>query len=338
MPDKVSPGQRRSQGPLAKAGFVNELVDTINHRSLRGSGPPHPSHLLGPLGTDFLFVRNDSGDTRERGDVLQLGDLIDDSEGLFDPYLEADTPAAPPGAANLPFTVPRKCVILADGAAEDSPVKAHCSGACVAKVNVISTSHTHAEPVAGQHALRSAWYGPIELLSPANGTGEQLMAVRFQPQWPLARWYGYATNENIASTSWVQVGDWGTFGIDPVGIVEAAGGHLSVRAPGLYAVRCAGTFQWESGMVAVGNVGVEFGLGTFTGAVFSPMFTTGPLTIPYMDPVGDDELRGGSAQFALTVHMPIEENQLVDLMYKTSSSAGSTQLYRAAYLTIEQVA
>lgn len=167
---KVSTGQKLKESPLRKARVVNLLLDAAaRHQRTELSAVSHPPRGQ-PRSTDVVLIQNITGAARERGDVVQLGAYLCTADtDIHDPWFEGKEPADPLW----------KCAILGEPAEEDDIVPAHASGVCVAKVDVQSTSHTHARPVSGEHVLKSTTTGPFELLSPATGTGEHLLAVRF---------------------------------------------------------------------------------------------------------------------------------------------------------------
>lgn len=180
MPEeKPAPGQKVAGSVIRSAAFVGDLVD-MRTRFKSGSLDAHGrGKEIVPLGTDLVMVKNSSGADRERGECLQLGDFLlttdEETENKWNLWFKGEQPSAPLW----------KCVILAQPAKHNADesrcaiVEAHCSGVCVAKVDVLDLTHTHATPVAGSCILDSAGIGPLELFSQPTEEGEQLLAVRF---------------------------------------------------------------------------------------------------------------------------------------------------------------
>jgi hypothetical protein len=169
MAEKVSQGQKQQQNPLmTSARVINRVLDLANREGTGGFFRPKPD-IRQPLGTDFVMVKNLTGDYRERGECVQLGEFLLEDDDRYSLWYEGNTPEEPLW----------KCAILNKPAATDAIVRAHCQGVCVAKVDVRSLIDTHAYPVDGSYVLESGFDGMFELLETPEGTGEQLLAVRF---------------------------------------------------------------------------------------------------------------------------------------------------------------
>lgn len=168
MAERVSPGQPIRSNPLVSdSATINDVLALVNRG--KAGGFDGLGRLLpgSRLGSDFVMVKNASGAARDRGDVLQLGEYLLDDEDVRQPWFDGVQPA-------YPFN---RCVILQQPAEVDQIVPAHASGVCVAKVNVDEITDTHARFMTN-YTLKSGLAGPVELLSTATETGEQLMAVR----------------------------------------------------------------------------------------------------------------------------------------------------------------
>lgn len=189
--EKVAAGQKVAGSALRSAAVVNDLLDMRHRFKSGGLDSRGRGKEVEPLGTDLVMVKNSSGAARERGEALQLGDFLlttsEETDNKWNLWFDGDTPATPL----------LRCVILQKPAPEDEIVEAHGQGVCVAKVNVVDTDHTHASPTNGQHYLTSGNNGLLELLSPAAGTGQQLMAARFITG--VKRAFGQFTIEVIPS-------------------------------------------------------------------------------------------------------------------------------------------
>ncbi len=166
---KVSPGTPVKSSPAMSAAWLNSVSEyaAYFHSQIAG-GVAGPNDAAIEQPTDLVKVLNLTGADRLRGHVVQVGAYL---LAEIDPrylWFEGNTVAAP---ANLRIAILRQAV----KAGEIAP--AQMAGVSTAIVNVTSTAHTHAEAEAGEHVLRSAPSGAIEILSPLEETGEQEVAV-----------------------------------------------------------------------------------------------------------------------------------------------------------------
>jgi hypothetical protein len=170
MIEKATPGQ---PSPFRKASNINPVLEATNDFQQRKAlGGSRSKNSITHDGCR-VHVKNDTGGNMPRGSVLQLGALVYDAIDPANLAFVADVPADP---------VTDKYAILSLPIPDGKIGPAQAAGVCVALVDVLDVDHTRAIPVAGESVLSSAESGPIELLSPPDGTGEQLMAVRLAVQ------------------------------------------------------------------------------------------------------------------------------------------------------------
>lgn len=159
---KVSTGNKLAD-TLYREEFINDLVEVVNTYKEGRLFGGRRGVSRGSSGVT-VQVRNMTEADQPRGAVLQLGDHLLDAVSDDHPWFEADKIAEPVEYYLAVLTKP-----LLDG--EIGP--AQISGICLAKVNVGSTSHTHAKPTAGDEELTSSTAGPFEFLLPPTETGVQ---------------------------------------------------------------------------------------------------------------------------------------------------------------------
>jgi hypothetical protein len=169
--EKVTPGQRIKATPFSRATFMNDTVDLVNaFNEGRLTGGRRPT--AGSGSRVVVEVRNSTGADRVRGEVVQLvGHLLTDVSAdhpWFDAELCADA-------------VLHRIAILTQALKEDEIGPAQMLGVCLARVDVTSTSHTHAMPVDGESELASSFTGPLELLMVPEETGVQDLWALIRP-------------------------------------------------------------------------------------------------------------------------------------------------------------
>lgn len=165
MPHKISPGGHWSQ---ISASEFNRHVDVSDYF--------HGKQALGRGGlpqfrtpdTNKVKVVNASGANRRKGEVLEFGDFALSAGEVEQDQLwfQGIAPVMANGFGILVRPIP-------DGEADDCQV----SGACMALVNIIDTSHRFATPVKSLYVLQSAPVGPVRLLFRPEDEGEQKCGV-----------------------------------------------------------------------------------------------------------------------------------------------------------------
>lgn len=160
MVRKVRSGQRFKPLGAADHNAIAEAAEHYQRFARMGTGdqssPP-------PLLFDRCKVKNTSGAALARGSVLEItGDLLTDIEAEH-PWFTGDTPSG----TSVPFCVTRRA------AADDEIVEALAMGFVIARVNVTSTSHTHAALTASQTYLTSGTSDGARILNTLTATGVQ---------------------------------------------------------------------------------------------------------------------------------------------------------------------
>lgn len=119
--------------------------------------------------TDIIKVRNDTGADRSAGDVVRISGLVLGDLTAEHPWVKgvAVTTGTPFGIITKP---------IADGKFGELQV----SGACLATVDIQSTSDQFANTVAASYVLESGPAGPLEILYAPASTGEQTCLVVFR--------------------------------------------------------------------------------------------------------------------------------------------------------------
>lgn len=192
----VSYGQYAEQNPLlTRAAVINDTLGTVD-RLKHNSELVLPSRdpRLGKLNGNQVKVQNLTGSDRALGEVVTLGNyLLNLTTAAPGNQLEQGLLFFQGNAAASPY---RKLAVLSRAAKHDANnqpdseiVTAAIAGVCIASVNLTSTGHTHADLTsAATYILQSSTAGGrFELLSQANGTGIQLMAVLFNSRTTKAR-------------------------------------------------------------------------------------------------------------------------------------------------------
>lgn len=119
--------------------------------------------------SNIVMVRNLAGADLVRGSVVELGDFIVTEDPINSLWFEGNEPDT-----TRPFAILRRAT------PEDKIDEAQLSGVVIARVDVQDVDHQYAIVVSGETVLDSATWGPIRLLSPADGAGVQDMAVCLQ--------------------------------------------------------------------------------------------------------------------------------------------------------------
>jgi len=129
----------------------------------------------GPLGSTLtpaleVLVQNDTGGDLSRGAIVALGDPVTDADG--DPFQFQGRPAF---GGDVPTGTDDAIAILSEPIADGAIGRGIIAGPVVCSVNVSSTSHGYASPIAATTArLASTSYGPCRLIWTATGgTGIQ---------------------------------------------------------------------------------------------------------------------------------------------------------------------
>lgn len=209
----TTPKKTRPGAPFQfSAKFYNKLIDNVNwtdkQRNLAGAGQQGGSHS-----ETKLTVKNNSGDSVVRFGVLEITDKLGAAnEFKHLKVVQGEAPTSSLGPV----------VVVQQAVANSKLVNAVASGVTMARVDVRSTSDTHAEPVAGETVLRSGTAGRFRILHPLTTTGEQDVLVRFEG--------GGASNSTglpkVKNLSGFTVPEWGFLlidGADPIPSANLAG-------------------------------------------------------------------------------------------------------------------
>lgn len=166
---KVSPGDP-IRIPAATWNNLTEVADwwTRSQAIGRAAGG-------GIGGGRTIRVRNTSGSTRDRGNILQIGDI---EEGELDRRFLWFTGEAPNATWDK-----RICVLL-DPAVNNTFARAEVLGLVTAEVNVANTSHTTCKVAANTYVLQSDFDGPIPIIYQPGNTNTQTCVVVLPPMLP----------------------------------------------------------------------------------------------------------------------------------------------------------
>jgi hypothetical protein len=179
---KASPGQPFS---APKAEIWNSMIDAGNaHRNARlSNGTPEPTR---PRQTDIIKLKNSSGASRSRGEILRInGKAI---TNLSDEHLWL-IGSAPTDDGYFG--------ILKEPIANGSIGQAQVSGCCMATIDIADANHTRAKAVASQYVLESSDDGPIEIVYKPSGSGELECVVRFGSD--SGSLFGFRVNSGFSS-------------------------------------------------------------------------------------------------------------------------------------------
>lgn len=169
---KTSPGTIMRSVPSA---IWNNMVDAgqaFANQRISSSAPP-PTRARA---TDLLKLRNSSGASRKKGEILKIdGKVI---ETVSEEFIWLDGKEPEPDC---------RFGILKEPALDEEVATAQVSGVCMALVNVTDADHTFAYPADGEYILQSGDSGPLEILFAPDGTGELDCVVRFASGTSLVR-------------------------------------------------------------------------------------------------------------------------------------------------------
>jgi hypothetical protein len=153
-----SSGQRIVKVPPA---LWNDMVSAGEAYRDSFFNQPDPGRTR-PRSTDIIKVRNDTGEDRERGEVV-----------CFNGFVLTDLEPESIWLKAIATRRGKKFAILKYNVAEDEVVHAQLSGVCLARVNVTSLAHRAARlPDDASFVLQSSFSGPVELLWTPEETGE----------------------------------------------------------------------------------------------------------------------------------------------------------------------
>lgn len=156
---KALPGQPFKPPP---ARIWNDMVDA--GRAYRdgffSSGAPERTR---PRETDVIKVKNTSGADRSRGHVVGFDGSVLDECTPENIWLISNQAIAGENFGVLRYPVE-----------QDEITECQISGVCIAKINIIDISHTHANaPAIGGYVLQSASSGSVAILYKPSLTGER---------------------------------------------------------------------------------------------------------------------------------------------------------------------
>jgi hypothetical protein len=174
---KVQPGQRLQ----IPAAAYNAFVDAAQaHRSQQHNVQQPPGESL-PL-PGIIKVRNLTGQGCDRYSILSVGSpIIAPSQNLQQFKNQLAFNAVEPYAPISNF----RYAILAEPLADEAIGRATLAGPSVVRMDVISTTHQYANPVAGQVGyLRSDQTGLFRILWKESGTGLKWAVVIAEPRYP----------------------------------------------------------------------------------------------------------------------------------------------------------
>lgn len=165
-PKKTQPGQRFQ----FSASLYNDLIDVVKWaKTQRGLAGAAQTGMRSTPTT--VLVKNESGAAVPQYGCLEVSNTV--GTGLDFENLKALRGVKP--TASL-----KPVVIVQATAQSDEVAESVVAGTTMAKVDVKSTSDTHAEPVSGSTTLRSGTAGRFRILHPLTSTGVQNVMVRFE--------------------------------------------------------------------------------------------------------------------------------------------------------------
>jgi hypothetical protein len=174
---KVQPGQRLH----IPAAAYNAFVDAAQaHRSQQHNVQQPPGESL-PL-PGMIKVRNLTGQGCDRYNILSVGSpIIAPSQNLQQFKNQLAFNAVEPYAPISNF----RYAILAEPLADEAIGRATLAGPSVVRIEVISSTHQYANPVAGQVGyLRSDQTGLFRILWKESGTDLKWAVVIAEPRYP----------------------------------------------------------------------------------------------------------------------------------------------------------
>lgn len=128
-------------------------------------GPPDS---LKPRDPDMIKVKNTSGASRRRGEVLRISGKAIETVTDEHRWLLGVEP-----------TDDGYFGILKEPAADTKLASIQVAGCCMALVNMTDETHKRATTVEGEYVLQSCSNGPLELMYAPTGTGEKTCLVKF---------------------------------------------------------------------------------------------------------------------------------------------------------------
>ena len=167
MPDYRRPGQPWRPRSAAEHNLISEAAEWYQrHRQNRQ--PVSTETKRKRAYHDWITVKNESGEDRRAGEVLEVFDFLLLAERIAQDGLwySGDVPQG----GNV-------FGILKEPAQVDAFRELQLQGAIVALVNVRDESHTHAVVEAGEVVLQSSGSGPVQILDKEPGLGEQRCGV-----------------------------------------------------------------------------------------------------------------------------------------------------------------
>lgn len=202
---KTQPGQRFQ----FSASLYNDLIDVVKWaKTQRGLSGASQTGMRSSATT--VLVKNESGAAVPQFGCLEVSDKV--GSGLDFENLKALRGVKP--TASL-----KPVVIVQATAQSDEVAESVVAGTTMAKVDVKSTSDTHAEPVSASTTLRSGTAGRFRILHPLTSTGVQNVMVRFESAGATAGL------PQIKNESGYTVPEWGFLMID--GVVTTPTADLS---------------------------------------------------------------------------------------------------------------
>lgn len=166
MVQRAMPGGQWTP-PLAQDwNSIGEATE-VYHREERASTGPQKKQWILP--TEWMFCRNDSGQDRAAGEVLEAGDYLLDEFDPFSLWFEGVAPTSPV----------RKSThgVLRVACKADKLERVQVSGIVRALVNVSNTDHHFCDAAVASHVLASNDRGPHKIVYKPAGTGELECAV-----------------------------------------------------------------------------------------------------------------------------------------------------------------
>jgi len=146
------------------------------------------AQLRQPIDTTAIKVKNESGDDRDAGDVVELGASLLTTLDRRHIWLSAALRAGYGAIGVLPEALPYNEIGLCQ-----------LAGVCLAPVNVLDADHTHCYAATGNERLQSNFGGPIEIVYKPAGTGVLTCALRLAT--PLFERKAVASSDIAAGAS-----------------------------------------------------------------------------------------------------------------------------------------
>lgn len=155
--------------PLS-ARHHNALIDLAERYIQQQLGGP-ASPIDPRRATNLVIVKNATGAALSRGEVVQLGDLLNDAEPGGDVLIFEGLDPDPDGSDTI--------AILTHAVADTATIEAQLTGVVFCRLNVQHVQHKWADVDANDPVLQSRWHGRCEILWTSTATtGEQDAVVR----------------------------------------------------------------------------------------------------------------------------------------------------------------